>query len=74
MVLLVAFDAAVPFHEAVVFDLAVALDAGELFLMDVITAVSVLLGLLRSTDPFVTSKVIGDCREPGKDSRSKKIF
>lgn len=74
MVLVVAFDAAVLFHEAVLFDLAVALDAAAVFILGVITAVSVLLGLLKSTDLYVTSKVIGDCREPGKDSRSQKIF
>lgn len=48
---------------AVVVDVAVVLDAVA-FVLGVITETSVLLGLLKSTAPFVVSLLTGESREP----------
>lgn len=65
----VVFNATVTL-DAVVFSGAVELDAvvfGAVVvasILGVITETSVLLGLLKSTDPFVASLLTGDSREP----------
>lgn len=63
----------VRFVDGAVVDVAVVLDAVA-FVLGVITEMSVLLGLLKSTDPFVASLLTGDSREPGNRSRGKNMI